>query len=266
MTQHLSRCRGGILDGNFMKCSNCAKCYNFICINITQDKFKGFTQSYKDQWLCPSCTCSQPKCDNLSTPIRAPASTAARNDTYSAVNINMTRGNKQGARAKTTRDDQMPNPELTTLLAELRQLRLELEGTDIEDVIRVGPKSSRRTTSPSSSRVPRPIVLKLLRRRKTEEVLKAAKARRNLTSEHLVDGQPMPIFFNERLTHEKRQLFREARKRSKEKGFQYCWCKNGGIYVKRADGKPAMRIFTTADMDEKVGPTNQLTGDENSIP
>ncbi|KAL4721706.1 hypothetical protein ACJJTC_002446 [Scirpophaga incertulas] len=126
MTQHLSRCRGGILDGNFMKCSNCAKCYNFICINITQDKFKGFTQSYKDQWLCPSCTCSQPKCDNLSTPIRAPASTAARNDTYSAVNINMTRGNKQGARAKTTRDDQMPNPELTTLLAELRQLRLEV--------------------------------------------------------------------------------------------------------------------------------------------
>ncbi|KAL4721663.1 hypothetical protein ACJJTC_000567 [Scirpophaga incertulas] len=121
------------------------------------------------------------------------------------------------------------------------------------DVVRVGPIIRRQSKSPSSPRPPRPIVLKLLRRRKTEELLKAAKARRNLTTEKLVDGNPTPIFFNERLTHYNRQLFREARKRSKENQFQYCWIKNGRIYVRKSDGKAAMRIRTAAELGRKSG-------------
>ncbi|KAL4721222.1 hypothetical protein ACJJTC_003780 [Scirpophaga incertulas] len=148
-------------------------------------------------------------------------------------------------------------------IAASQKIGVQLAEADIEDVVRVGPKTRRQSKSPSSPRPPRPIVLKLLRRRKTEELLKAAKARRNLTTEKLVDGNPTPIFFNERLTHYNRQLFREARKRSKENQFQYCWIKNGGIYVRKSDGMAAMRIRTAAELDEKVGPASQHADVEN---
>ncbi|KAL4718057.1 hypothetical protein ACJJTC_010695 [Scirpophaga incertulas] len=322
MSSVCAGCKGPILDANFIKCSKCAKFYDFSCINISKEKFKGFSQSYKDQWLCPSCTCSRPKGDNTSTPIRASTAVTASDDTHSSENINTTRGSRQVSKTKISRDDPTPNPGLVTLIAELRQLRLEvtevkqqnteiknqmslisenlsqnfqehtkklqnaeeeiiilkatvgelqlklaarvqLAEADIEDVVRVGPKTRRQSKSPSSPRPPRPIVLKLLRRRKTEELLKAAKARRNLTTEKLVDGNPTPIFFNERLTHYNRQLFREARKRSKENQFQYCWIKNGGIYVRKSDGMAAMRIRTAAELDEKVGPASQHADVEN---
>ncbi|KAL4721386.1 hypothetical protein ACJJTC_014810 [Scirpophaga incertulas] len=147
-----------------------------------------------------------------------------------------------------------------------RKVGVQLAETDIEDVMRVGSKISKQPKSSASTRVSRPIVLKLLRRRKAEELLRAAKSRRNLTSENLVDGHPAPIFFNERLTRENRQLFREARKRTKEYGFQYCWIKNGGILVRKADGKPAKRIYTNEELDEKVGPPKHLVNDEDRIP
>ncbi|KAL4720055.1 hypothetical protein ACJJTC_009836 [Scirpophaga incertulas] len=310
MSINCAGCNKRISDAYFMQCKKCAKSYDLLCINIPKEKFKTFTQSFKEQWLCPSCTCSQPKGDNSSTPVRGPSSTAASKDDVSG-NINITRGGKPGVKPKTTREDPMPNTELGTLIVELRQLRhevtelklaaqdqdhlkndleilgiaeqanenlhqivitasrkvgVQLAETDIEDMMRVGSKISKQPKSSAYTRVSRPIVLKLLRRRKAEELLRAAKSRRNLTSENLVDGHPAPIFFNERLTRENRQLFREARKRTKEYGFQYCWIKNGGILVRKADGKPAKRIYTNEELDEKVGPPKHLVNDEDRIP
>lgn len=139
------------------------------------------------------------------------------------------------------------------LITASKKIGVELSESDIDEVARVGPKSPKTAKNHSQNQTPRPIVAKLTRKLKRDELIKSAKSRR-LTSEHLVDGQITPVFFNERLTKENRQLFRDARVRTKEYEFRYCWVRNGGVYVRKADSKPATRIFDVLDLDQKVGP------------
>lgn len=142
-----------------------------------------------------------------------------------------------------------------------QKLGIPLLESDINDVFRVGPKGSKVRKS-SAEELPRPIVAQLLRRRKAEELLKAAKNRRSLTSVDIVDGQPTPLYINERLTKDNRQLFRQARSRTKEYKFRYCWVRGGSIFVRKADGKPAILIFSPIDLDEKIGPSVRTEGHE----
>ena len=137
-----------------------------------------------------------------------------------------------------------------------QKVGVELRESDIDDVIRVGPRVSS-TKNSSDLKVPRPVVVKLVRKRKRDELIKAARSRRNVTSENVLDGRPSRLFFNERLTRDNRILFREARSRCSEHGFRYCWIRNEGIFIRRSDGRPATRISTTTDLDEKVGPPKQ---------
>ncbi|XP_028173322.1 uncharacterized protein LOC114362227 [Ostrinia furnacalis] len=139
------------------------------------------------------------------------------------------------------------------------KIGVDLTESDIDEVVRVGARSRQTTkrSSQNNSLRPRPIVVKLTRKKKRDDVMNAAKTRRNVTSEGLVDGEPTRIFFNERLSKENRNLFREARTRASEHGFRYCWTRNGYIFVRKADNKPAIRISTHKDLEEHVGPAVQ---------
>lgn len=143
-----------------------------------------------------------------------------------------------------------------------QKIGIELQESDIEDVLRVGSKASKTKTA-KENLTPRPIVLKLLRKNKRDEILNAAKSRRNVTSENVVAGQPSKIYFNERLTKDNRRLFREARTRANEYRFRYCWVRNGSIYVRKDDGNPAIRITSNLELDEKVGAAK--TAEETTI-
>ncbi|CAH2106069.1 unnamed protein product [Euphydryas editha] len=348
MNSNCSGCGNPIMDLYYMECSRCKDRFDLLCINIPKDSFDRFSQSYKDDWLCPSCVCALPKGDNTSTPVRTPKSSSHLNDKNICSNVNPKRGSRPlCAKTKNVKYDSPPNPDLETLISELRLLReelaevkeqnrdiknqmstlsdnisrtvqehsdkirnaereiitlkasvgllqqqlasrdqdnlrndLEIVGiaeqnsenlqqivldasqklgiplseSDIDDVFRVGLKGSKLRKSSSAEKLPRPIVVRLLRRRKAEELLKAAKNRRCLTSVNTVDGQHMPLYINERLTKDNRQLFRQARSRAKEYRFRYCWVRGGNIFVRKADGKPAIRIFSPIDLDEKIGP------------
>ena len=107
------------------------------------------------------------------------------------------------------------NENLTHIvLTTSQKIGVELCETDIAEITRAGPKrNSRQTLSP------RPIVLRLLRKQKRDDMVRAAKARRNITTENAVGGEPKAIFINERLTKENRRLFREARICAKENKF-----------------------------------------------
>lgn len=135
-----------------------------------------------------------------------------------------------------------------------KKIGVELSELDIDNVKRVGPKTQSTSKLPFNKKFPRPIAVKLLRKRKRDELITAAKSRRNLTSESIVEGESTKIYFNERLTKENRHIFRLSRLRTKEYNFRYCWTSNGGIYVRRADGSPAIRISAMSDLDEKIGP------------
>lgn len=309
------------------------------------------SQTLKDNWLCPSCTCSRPKSDNNSTPVRPSTGLMNQNNLHSCSNVNTSRGSQpHTTRGKINKEDLSSSTDLATLVTEFRKLRqemsevkqqnveiknqmlsisdhlaqtlkehstalenaqteiitlkstigslqqklavreqdslinsLEITGlpeqenenllqivmvsskkvgvdlaeADVDDVIRVGPKIRKAASNNSHQKTPRPIVVKLLRKQKRDELIKAAKARRNITTENITGGQPTPIFFNERLTKENRLLFRQARLRTSEHGFRYCWIRNGSIYVRKSDGKPAIRISRMSDLDDKVGQAPQ---------
>ncbi|KAJ0182175.1 hypothetical protein K1T71_002897 [Dendrolimus kikuchii] len=134
-----------------------------------------------------------------------------------------------------------------------QKIGIQLAETDIDYMSRIGPKRSQETHSLTTRQhQPRPIIVKLLRRQKRNEIISAAKARKNLTSESIVPGSPKKIYINERLTKDHRVLFREARDQAAANKFKYCWIKNGGIFVRENDNKPAIKINSINDLNKYV--------------
>lgn len=135
------------------------------------------------------------------------------------------------------------------------KIGVELKEDDVDAVFRSGPRRDPITLNSGKS-LSRPIVIRLVRHKKRDEILKAAKVRKNLSTENVVSGPSTRLFINERLSRKNRLLFREARVRTQKHGFRFCWTKNGSIYVRKAEMEKAVRICSYADLDSKVGPTN----------
>ncbi|KAG7305025.1 hypothetical protein JYU34_010472 [Plutella xylostella] len=124
-----------------------------------------------------------------------------------------------------------------------------MEENDIDMITRVGPRRTR------ENQEPRPVVVRFLRNAKRNEMLNATKSRNRLSSDDIeVKGARRNLYFNERLTKANRKLFRDARIRTKQHGFRYCWVKNGLIYVRKEDQKPPKLINNSDDIDRLIGP------------
>lgn len=135
------------------------------------------------------------------------------------------------------------------VLLAMRKVGVEIDDSDIDWTARVGPRIISAMSAERSTKFPRPVVVRLLRRSKRDQILKASKSRRNITSSDIdIPGAPQKIFYNERLTRENRMLFRATRAKSKEHGYTYCWCTHGTIYVKQHEGKPAVPVRSNDDL------------------
>ncbi|KAJ8704374.1 hypothetical protein PYW08_013098 [Mythimna loreyi] len=147
------------------------------------------------------------------------------------------------------------NENLTHLLLTISQkINVNLQESDIDSILRAGPKHN----SKEKLSQHRPIIVKLTRKTKRDEILSAAKSRKNVTSEDMVLGTKSKIYINERVTKEKRLLFREARARAQRNGFRFCWLRNGLIYIKKFEDNdnkryPAIRIQSYEDLDKHIG-------------
>ncbi|XP_026331030.1 uncharacterized protein LOC113238417 [Hyposmocoma kahamanoa] len=134
-----------------------------------------------------------------------------------------------------------------------KKIGVDLNEQDVDEVIRVGPRNLHSSDS-SQRKWPRPVVVKLLRRRTRDEILKAAKSRRNVTSEHVVEGPPKNVYFNERLTKENRTLFREARQWCQRVlSFKFCWIRNGAVHIRQSENRAAVRLQSIEELDQKIG-------------
>ncbi|KOB74271.1 Uncharacterized protein OBRU01_04557 [Operophtera brumata] len=145
-----------------------------------------------------------------------------------------------------------------TVLVAAKKMGVELEDRDLDWVSRVGPRRPPVTVTlpEDGARMPRPVVVRLLRRSKRDQFLKATKSRRNTSSADLeVAGVSQKVFFNERLTKENRVLFRDARSRAKQHGYAFCWCSQGAIFVRQREGKAAMPIPSHNDLDRLLPPS-----------
>lgn len=135
------------------------------------------------------------------------------------------------------------------------KLGVSLAADEVCKVYRAGAKRPRGVSTPETLKnTPRPIVVKLLRRSKRNEVVKAARTRRNITSENIVPGPINKVFINERLTKYNRSLFYTTRQRSAMYRYRYCWTSNGCIYVRKAEGAAAIHIRSIPEIDIRIGP------------
>lgn len=149
-----------------------------------------------------------------------------------------------------------------TVLLLSKKVGVDLDDRDIDWVTRVGPKKSP-STSEDKPNFPRPVVVRLLRRAKRDQLTKAAKSRRNLTSADVeIPGPALKVFINERLTKTNRLLFRDARALSKGKGFAHCWSTNGNIYVRQREGKPAKQIACQDDLERVFKDTASMSSNK----
>lgn len=132
-----------------------------------------------------------------------------------------------------------------TVLVAARKLGVDLSDGDIDHITRVGSHPAEKEHV-----YHRHVVVKFLRRNKRNELLKASKTRRSLTTEALeLPGPSTRVFFNERLTRNSRMLFRETRKKCKQLNYRHCWTYNGTIYVRKREGGPALPIKSQMDFD-----------------
>lgn len=135
------------------------------------------------------------------------------------------------------------------------KIGIKLKEEDLDLVTRAGPRRQSGEYDPkepvSRTPKPRPLIIRVLRRQKCDEFLKAAKSRRNLTTADIdVAGPAQKFFINERLTKANRLLFRDARIRSRKAGYKYCWTRSGSIFIRKDQGSNAIAIRRPADLDQ----------------
>lgn len=136
------------------------------------------------------------------------------------------------------------------VLTVANKVGITLEERDIVSAERVGPGRPTGEVSPR----PRPIVVRFARRSCRDQLLKAVRVRRGLTTADMgLTTAPQSFYVNERLTRYNRQLFYHARKATEEAKWKYAWTRGGRIYVRRTHGETGYRLRTNADVEKLFG-------------
>ena len=150
---------------------------------------------------------------------------------------------------------EMPGESVTHIITTLgSKIGFIVKPEDVVSINRVGPvrrDAVARAEGASGSR-PRLIAIRFARRALRDDMLRAARVRRNITTSDL---DPAPhivsrIFINECLTKTNRVLFAKARKAGAASKWKYVWTKDGRIYARESDtpGARAHRLRTEQDL------------------
>lgn len=138
-----------------------------------------------------------------------------------------------------------------------KMIGVDLADADISDITRVNHQETRRKAKTDQD-APRPVVLTLVRTLKRDELVRAANLRHLMDTFKNTDNKKNNrILFNERLTKENQQLFREARLRTSVYNFSSCWVSKGHIFVRQSSNSSILLISNLADLDKKVGPVKK---------
>ncbi|XP_047993543.1 uncharacterized protein LOC125231979 [Leguminivora glycinivorella] len=136
------------------------------------------------------------------------------------------------------------------------KLGVTLEQRDVVFAERVGA-ADRRAGEGAEGEAggrPRRVVVRLARRQLRDELLQAARVRRNFTfTDDSLPGPPRRVFVNERLTRTNRLLFHKVRELCRQHQWRFSWTKRGRIYARQGEGKPACPIRSETDIERVFG-------------
>ena len=109
--------------------------------------------------------------------------------------------------------------------------------TDVDFVTRVAVKND------TTDSKPRPIILKMQARYKKDDFLSSIRKLKGLLATDIgFTGINNPIYVNDHLSTYNKALLNNARRRSKEKGYMYCWVRNCTVMVRKTHNSPVIHI------------------------
>lgn len=139
------------------------------------------------------------------------------------------------------------------VLSVAQKVGMKLDERDVVSAERGGPVR-RATSDGEPAPRPRPLVVRLARRAERNELLAAARVRRDLTTAGLgLSSAPCRMYVNERLTPTNRQLFYKAREKSARAHWKYVWTRDGKVFARREHGSPRYRLRSEADISNVFG-------------
>lgn len=120
-------------------------------------------------------------------------------------------------------------------------INVEIKDGEIDVVHRIPTRSSNN---------PEPIVVQFLSRRKRDEIIIKAKAKRITTNSINMTGPEKKIFINDHLTKERKQLLYQAKQKKLEKNYKFVWTRNGKIFMRKNETSNVIQIHQLDDLDE----------------
>lgn len=136
-----------------------------------------------------------------------------------------------------------------TIIVLAAKLGVKIEDKDIVFAERVGLRGATVSSEVDGRERVRRVIVRLARRHLRDELLQAARVRRNMNSADA--GFPGPthrIYINERLTRNNRQIFYKVREECRKHSWRYFWTKKGRIFIRQSDGKQAFTIRSISDI------------------
>lgn len=128
------------------------------------------------------------------------------------------------------------------------KLGVPLTDGDVVSATRVG---AARDESTGRARA-RPIAVRLVRRALRDELLRAARVRRGVTTADAgLAGESRRFYVNERLTKENRQLFLKAREIGVRLKWKFVWSKDGRVYARQHQSEDSPRHYLRSEADLK---------------
>ncbi|KAH6942103.1 hypothetical protein HPB50_000948 [Hyalomma asiaticum] len=99
------------------------------------------------------------------------------------------------------------------------------------------------------------IILRFVRREKRNSFL--AKARKTrLTGTLLGYNSTKPVYVNEHLTRQNKQLLGAAVAKKREVGWRYVWTKDGRIFARRDESSAVLRLNSLSDLEKMTQSTD----------
>ncbi|XP_064076649.1 uncharacterized protein LOC135194775 [Vanessa tameamea] len=118
-------------------------------------------------------------------------------------------------------------------------------GTDVDFVTRVAVRND------SSANKSRPVILKMQARYKKDDFLSSLRKLKNLKASDIgFSGSNNPIYINDHLSTYNKALLNEARRKCKEKCYQFCWVRNCTVMVRKTNNSPVIHITSKGSLNK----------------
>lgn len=138
------------------------------------------------------------------------------------------------------------------------KLGLNLDPRDVDDIKRIGIRSGS-----SQTEKPRPVILTLTRRAPRDQLLRAARIRRGISTDMIeVPGNSRRVYINEHLTKINRVLFSKARSTGTQLKFKFVWTSNGNIFMRRTETSSVIRVTSESILEKLL--KNSHDANQNS--